>query len=281
MKIDASRRFLWQRHAAWLWPHRGFIGNDPERTTVRHLRDTIRQLDCFRSIVSMWCAPHITWCRSPASDPTDRAAFDKLIYRTGEFAEHWHTKISIIPAGTWPLLRYRRETDRVRPWGFARVLEEQADYAAWVVEEIKRRGPLAADDLPASGRRDQPPSRRVDRNRKRGRAGGTLPAGNAGCRGQALRISHVSTTYPRRLIPTQHRSRQVEYDEGRREILLQAARAHAVGTAKDLADYFRMPVGMARPRLRELWSRVVLHEARVEGLARIAYSTRTRRRREV
>jgi len=30
------------------------------------------------------------------------------------------------------------------------------------------------------------------------------------------------------------------------------ARAHAVGTAKDLADYFRMPVAEARPRLRVL-----------------------------
>jgi uncharacterized protein len=57
----------------------------------------------------------------------------------------------------------------------------------------------------------------------------------------------------------------VEYDEGRRAQLLQAARAHAVGTAKDLSDYFRMPVGDARLRLRELVESGELHEARVEG----------------
>jgi uncharacterized protein YcaQ len=28
------------------------------------------------------------------------------------------------------------------------VLEERAGYAAWVLEEVRRRGPLAADDLP-------------------------------------------------------------------------------------------------------------------------------------
>jgi uncharacterized protein len=54
-------------------------------------------------------------------------------------------------------------------------------------------------------------------------------------------------------------------------LLLQAARAHAVGTAKDLADYFRMPVGEAKPRLRELVESGQLHEARVEGWREIAY----------
>jgi hypothetical protein len=54
-------------------------------------------------------------------------------------------------------------------------------------------------------------------------------------------------------------------------LLLQAARAHAVGTAKDLADYFRMPVGDAKPRLRELVESGELLEARVEGWREIAY----------
>src|SRR5580704_903688 len=49
------------------------------------------------------------------------------------------------------------------------------------------------------------------------------------------------------------------------------ARAHAVGTAKDLADYFRMPVGQAKPRLRELVESGQLHEVQVEGWREIAY----------
>jgi hypothetical protein len=74
-----------------------------------------------------------------------------------------------------------------------------------------------------------------------------------------------------RLIPAEHRSRRVEYDEARRALLLQAARAHAVGAAKDLADYFRMPVGDARPRFSELVESGQLHEARVEGWREVAY----------
>jgi hypothetical protein len=69
----------------------------------------------------------------------------------------------------------------------------------------------------------------------------------------------------------EHRSRQVEYAEAQRALLLKAAQAHAVGTAKDLADYFRMPVGLAKPRLRELVESGQLHEARIEGWREIAY----------
>jgi uncharacterized protein YcaQ len=202
--------------------------------------------------------------------PYDRAAFDELIYRSGEFAEHWAHEISIIPAETWPLLRYRRETDRVRPWGFSKVLEERPDYAAWVLEEVRRRGPLAADDLPPpDGATDRIPGAWIGTVRR-----GVLEAHFLrGRLAAAGRRSDFSRLYDlaERLIPAQHRSRHVEYDEGRRALLLKAARAHAVGTAKDLADYFRMPVGEARPRLRELVESGELHEARVEGWREIAY----------
>jgi hypothetical protein len=223
------------------------------------------QIDC----VNVVCAAHYMVPFSRLG-PYDRSAFDKLIYRSGEFAEHWAHEISIIPAETWPLLRYRRETDRVRPWGFAKVLEERAEYAAWVLEEINRRGPLAADDLP--------PPEGVN-TRIPGSWIGTVTRGVLeahflrGKLAAVRRRSDFSRVYDlaERLIPAEHRASQVEYDEGRRALLLQAARAHAVGTAKDLADYFRMSVGEARPRLRELVESGQLLEARVEGWREIAY----------
>src|SRR5579863_6630093 len=126
----------------------GFDKKRPRAVTIQHLRATIRRLGLLQiDCVNVVCAAHYMVPFSRLG-PYDRAAFDQLIYRSGEFAEHWAREISIVPVETWPLLRYRRETDRVRPWGFAKVLEERADYAAWVLEEIKRRGPLAADDLP-------------------------------------------------------------------------------------------------------------------------------------
>jgi hypothetical protein len=202
--------------------------------------------------------------------PYDRAAFDKLIYSTGEFAEHWAHEISIVPAETWPLLRYRRETDRVRPWGFAKVLEERADYAAWVLEEVRQRGPLAADDLPPpDGASARIPGCWIGTVQR-----GVLEAHFLrGSLAAAGRRSDFSRLYDlaERLIPAEHHSRQVDHDQGRRALLLQAAKAHAVGTAKDLADYFRMPMREALPGLRELVESGQLEEARVEGWREAAY----------
>src|SRR4029077_1827105 len=41
-------------------------------------------------------------------------------------------------------------------------------------------------------------------------------------------------------------------DDAHRALLLEAARAHGVATAHDLADYFRIGVAQARPRIAEL-----------------------------
>jgi uncharacterized protein YcaQ len=54
-------------------------------------------------------------------------------------------------------------------------------------------------------------------------------------------------------------------------LLRLAARAHGVGTAGDLADYYRMPIGQARPRLAELVAARELREVRVEGWRELAY----------
>jgi uncharacterized protein YcaQ len=248
----------------------GFDRARPKRATVRHLRDTIRRLGLLQiDSVAVVCPAHymVPFSRLGAYN---RAALHQLIYSSGEFAEHWAHEISIVPAETWPLLRYRRETDRVRPWGFEKVLEERAEYAAWVLEEVRRRGPLAADELtPPDGGNHRIPGAWIGTVQR-----GVLEAHFLrGSLAAAGRRSDFSRLYDlaERLIPSEHHSRQVDHDEGRRAILLQAARAHGVGTAKDLADYFRMPVRDALPVLRELAESGQLQETRVEGWREVAY----------
>ena len=242
----------------------------PRRSTIRHLRETVRRLGLLQiDCVNVVCAAHYMVPFSRLG-PYDRAAFDRLIYRSGEFAEHWAHELSIIPAESWPLLRYRRETDRVRPWGFARVLEERADYAAWVLEEVRRRGPLAADELPPpDGVAPRIPGSWIA-TVSRGVLEAHFLRGRLAAAGRRPDFSRLYDL-AERLIPAEHRCRQIDYDESRRALLVQAARAHGVGTAKDLADYFRMPVGDARPRLRELVESRRLLEAQVEGWRETAY----------
>jgi uncharacterized protein YcaQ len=63
-------------------------------------------------------------------------------------------------------------------------------------------------------------------------------------------------------------------DEQHRALLRVAAKAHGVGTARDLADYFRIKVPEARPRLAELVEAGDLVPAKVEGWSQPAYVQR-------
>ena len=53
-----------------------------------------------------------------------------------------------MPVETWPLLHYRRESHRVRPYGSEAMLEQQREYVHWIIEQVRELGPLCADELP-------------------------------------------------------------------------------------------------------------------------------------
>ena len=50
--------------------------------------------------------------------PYEESLLDDLVYRRREFTETWAHEASIVPVETWPLLRHRMDTHRVRPVGF-------------------------------------------------------------------------------------------------------------------------------------------------------------------
>jgi uncharacterized protein YcaQ len=156
------------------------------------------------------------------------------------------------------------EAHRLRPWGFERELARHPGYAGAVLEAVRARGPLAAEDLehPAGAERRLA----IDWY-------GTFPRATLEAffgRGElavAGRSRNLARRYDlaERVIPAGPLERRVPPDEARRALLERAARAHGVGTARDLADYFRMSGAEARPRLEELREAGVLRAVRVEG----------------
>src|SRR5882724_2347009 len=125
----------------------GFDRPRPGRVTADHLRRVIRRLGLLQiDYVNVLSPAHY---QVPFSrlGPYPRTQFDKVVYGSGEFTEQWAHEASILPVETWPLLRHRMQAHRVRPWGFEKLMAQIPEYVASDLDQVRARGPLAADDL--------------------------------------------------------------------------------------------------------------------------------------
>ncbi len=252
----------------------GFDRPRPQgRMDVRHLRRVIRQIGLLQiDFVNVLLPAHYLVPFSRLG-PYDRERLHELVYRQREFVEQWAHEASIVPADAWPLLEHRRRRHRVQPWGFEKFLEELPDYHDLVLDEVRARGPLTAEDLPEP-RRPIPESlgdkwgwsRKLKRQFLEAHFGfGRLAIAN--------RLPNFARCYDlaERVVPRQHLDREIGTAAAQRELLRRAARAHGVGSARDLADYWRMPIGEARRRLAELTDGGELLRVEVEGWSKPAF----------
>jgi uncharacterized protein len=185
----------------------------------------------------------------------------------------WAREASIVPMTYWPLLRYRMDQQDRRYRAFTVFLDKYPDYSRSALEEIRKRGPLAASELPE-----------VDGSR--GRSKGFWGWSQARCVVEALFMfmrGEGSVTDRRgsnnaricdlteRVVPRELLERRVDRGDAMRELLRIAARAHGIGTVADFADYFRMRIREAQRHVAELLETGDLREVRVEGWREPAY----------
>ncbi len=242
------------------------------RVETRHIRATIRRLGLLQlDYVNVLVPAHyqVLFARLGGYN---RSLLDKLVYQRREFTEQWAHEASVVPVEHWPFLEHRRARHRVRPWGFEQFLKKHATYVDGVLQEIRARGALSPDDLPEPEGR----ARRISDKWGWGLAvrKQVLEAHfGFGRLAVASRRPNFARVYDlaERVIPEEHRSRSLHPSEAKRELLRLAARAHGLGTAADLADYYRMPVREARPRITELVEAGALREVRVHGWREPAY----------
>ncbi len=248
----------------------GFDAPRPRRVTARHIDALIRRLALLQlDFVNVVCPSHLTVLFSRLG-PYAPALFHRTVYGSGRFTEQWAHEASIVPMDTWPLLRYRMETHRARPWGFDEIMREHHAYVETVMGEIAARGAL--------GPADMPDPTHTDRRLPESWYGNVPRAVLEACFGRGrLAVTSRRADFSRvfdlaeRVIPPGPFTRRYGLDESLRELIRQAAVAHGVGTAADLADYFRIPVRDAKPRLAELVEAGVLTEVRVDGWRDPAY----------
>jgi uncharacterized protein YcaQ len=249
----------------------GFDRPRPKRPPgMRDLARTIRQLGLLQIDFVNVLAPAHYQVPFSRLGPYPRALLDDLAYRGREFTEQWAHEASIVPVEIWPLLRHRMEEHRMRPWGFEKILAETPGYLDWVLEQVRARGPLATDDLPET----EGSTRRIPGAWFRSVPRATLEAHfGRGLLAIADRRPNFARAYDlaERIVPPEHHARRVERDDAQRELLRLAGRALGIATAADLADYYRMPLREARPRLAELVDAAQMREVRVESWSAPAY----------
>jgi uncharacterized protein YcaQ len=197
---------------------------------------------------------------------------DRMAYRDRELFEYWGHEAALLPVDLHPLMRWRmrRAEQLIDRWGhIAKVVRERPGYIDHVLETVRTQGPLTAGELTADEKRTKD-----NWGWNWSDAKTTLEylfyagAVTASDRRNFERVYDVTE----RVIPRAVLDRPTpDTDEAYRELLVIAARCHGVGTASDLADYFRLNVPLARARIAELVEDGRLVPVNVEGWAQPAY----------
>ncbi len=234
------------------------------RAGPSHLRSTIRRLGLLQIDYVNVLTPSHYLVPFSRLGPYDTKHLHDIVYRRREFTEQWAHEASIVPCDLWPFLRHRRETHRARPFGTDAMLAKVPAYVENVLAAVRDLGPLTSDDIPDP----DGIASRIDGAWFGSVRRAVLEAYfGRGVLAVAARLDNFARKYDlsERVIPEQHHVRHVEREEAQRELLRRAARALGVATAGDLADYYRMSVRDARPRLAELVGSGELQAVRVEG----------------
>ena len=201
--------------------------------------------------------------------PYDRDALTRWLWGSREVFEYWGHEASLHPVERYPLLRWRMAGGHA--WGgIRRSARDNPDLVAAALAEIAVKGPVPIGDL--------------DVNRRAPRREGHWWGWGDGKRVVEHLFFGGEVTATRRNGFTRHYMLPEQWlpaavlaaapppeDEARRELLLLAAAAHGVGTARDLADYYRLNVPDARPVLEALVADGALVPVQVEGWKDRAY----------
>jgi uncharacterized protein YcaQ len=201
--------------------------------------------------------------------PYDRAALNRWLWDSRQVFEYWGHEASLHPVSRHPLLRWRMAGDH--PWGgIRRSARDNPAMVESALAEIAARGPVSISDLEVH---QQAPRQEAS---WWGWGDGKRVVEHLFYTGDvtATRRNGFTRFYvlPERWLPAEVLALPTpDADDARRELLLIAARAHGVGTARDLADYYRINVPAAAKLLAGLADDGALERVMVEGWAQPAY----------
>ncbi len=244
----------------------GLAGPRPAgRVDVRHFRRVIGRLHVIQldSVIVAVRAHYMPFFSRLGSYDRDR--LDEWI-NGPEVFEYWGHEASFMSTDDYSLLRYRMKD--MEPWGRAlKLLADNPRYIDSIYREVARKGPLTVSDLDNPGSRTGP---WWGYHNGKTALEWLNAAGRITTRGRDYTFKSVYDLSSR-AIPAEARQHRFGRAEAQRRLLLKAAQAHGVGTAADLADYYRIRVPEARPLLEKLAASGRLQEVTVQGWKDQAY----------
>lgn len=209
--------------------------------------------------------------------PYPREALDALAWGgKPRLFEYWAHEASLLPLDLHPLLRWKMARAERGEAGWKSMqafrVERKAEADA-VLARIVTEGPLVASDFEAKGN------------------GGWWGWSSAKAALEWLFLTGCITTVTRRnsfervydltdrVIPARILDMPTPDEaDAHRALIERAARAHGIGTARDLRDYFRLSPGDAAPRIAELVEEGMLLPVQVKGWRETAYLHRDAKR---
>lgn len=202
----------------------------------------------------------------------DRAALDRLTFaRKSQYIEYWAHEAAVIPVDTWPLMRWRMDDYRQR------IAADDTHWAhdnrrmiEWLKSELADKGPMPASAIEHDANKRSGPWwgwSDVKRGLEVLFAWGELVSAGR---------TRFERTYalPEQVLSTRILNTQVPRADAVRSLVEHAARAHGIGTASDLADYFRLKSRDAAPALQELEDAGILLPVTVRGWERAGRPSR-------
>ncbi|HEV2894091.1 MAG TPA: crosslink repair DNA glycosylase YcaQ family protein [Actinomycetota bacterium] len=261
LSIDQARRVVLAAQGLAAPARAGLAGPGTLRATLERLGAI--QIDSINVV-----ARSHELVLAARAGPHDRAAFDRVVYRRRAGFEYWGHAASFLPMASFRLClpRMRRLTQATRGWWVDIRRRNQHLYGP-VLDRIRAEGPLAASAFrdPDGPRRgswwDWAPAKHVLED--------LFDCGTL--------LVHDRVNFERRydlaerVLPPGLDTSEPTAAEAAAELTLLAARALGVGTAADLADYYRLPSADTRAALAELVAAGLLQQVAVEGWAKPAY----------
>jgi len=251
------------------------------RVDARHLRRAIDDVGLLQlDSVNVFCRSHYMPVYSRLG-AYPRQALDRLAWhedgkgktrraRQRDLIEYWGHEASLLPVDLQPLLRWRMARADALAWkGVARIAAEQPQLLEFVLDMVRKRGPIRASELAAKGRRREPGEMWSWSEEKT--ALKYLFFSGRVCAARRVNFERLYDL-PERVLPRYVLEAPTpSQEEAQRRLVLIAAKRLGVATEADLGDYFRLPRAESKARVAELTEDGGLVPVRVEGWRQPAY----------